>query len=81
MMAVAWSVTVPVYVVEQTEVFSAFTRSADLTRGHRWRIFGLFVIYLVAIIIVEMVTTAFGGVASLLGGGPWRPRAWCSLCP
>jgi hypothetical protein len=28
------------------------------------------VIYLVAIIIVEMVTSVFGGVASLFGGGP-----------
>jgi hypothetical protein len=55
-------------VVEQTEVFGAFTRSAELTRGNRWRIFGLFVIYFIATILVEAVLGVVGGVASVFGG-------------
>ena len=45
-MAVAWIVAAPAQVVERTGVFGAFSRSAELTRGHRWPIFGLLVIYL-----------------------------------
>jgi hypothetical protein len=40
MMAVAWIVAVPALVVERTGVFGALGRSADLTRGRRWPIFG-----------------------------------------
>ena len=46
MMAVAWSVAVPAQVVEKTGVFQSFSRSAELTRGSRWAIFGLFFVYL-----------------------------------
>ena len=49
MMAVAWMVAVPAQVVERTGVFGAIGRSAELTRGHRWPIFGLLVIYLVGV--------------------------------
>ncbi|HEY3889957.1 MAG TPA: glycerophosphoryl diester phosphodiesterase membrane domain-containing protein [Caulobacteraceae bacterium] len=48
MLAVAWMVAVPAQVVEHTGVFGALSRSAELTRGHRWAIFGLLVIYLIA---------------------------------
>lgn len=68
-MAIVWSVTVPVYVVEQREVFASFGRSVDLTRGNRWRIFGLAVIYFVAFIVVGLVVGALGGVAGVFGSG------------
>jgi hypothetical protein len=45
---VIWSVAVPAKVVEKIGVFDAFTRSRDLTRGRRWPIFGLFVLYAIA---------------------------------
>lgn len=45
-MMLAWSVAVPVLVVEKTGVFGAFGRSAELTKGHRWAILGLFVLVL-----------------------------------
>jgi hypothetical protein len=48
MMATAWIVAVPVQVVEGKGVFGAIGRSAGLTRGSRWPIFGLLIIYLVA---------------------------------
>ncbi|RAK60378.1 hypothetical protein DJ021_11450 [Phenylobacterium hankyongense] len=69
MIAVAWCVAVPAFVIEQTGVFDAFGRSAQLTRGNRWRIFGLFVIYVIATIIVEAIVGAIGGAAGIVTGG------------
>jgi hypothetical protein len=60
MLAIAWCVAIPAYVVEQTGVMGAFGRSAELTRGNRWRIFGLLVIYFIAVIIIELVLSLFG---------------------
>jgi hypothetical protein len=66
MMAVAWMVAVPAQVVERTGVFGAMSRSAELTRGHRWAIFGLLVIYLIASGVVQ---TAVTGVVAALAVG------------
>jgi hypothetical protein len=62
MMAVAWCVNVPVVVADRRGVLEAFGRSADLTRGHRWSIFGLMVIYALVAWIVDMV-----GIAATAG--------------
>ena len=69
MIAVAWCVAVPSYVVEQPPLLESFGRSADLTRGNRWRIFALFLLYLVVLIIVEAVAGVFGTGARLAAGG------------
>lgn len=55
MMAVAWIAATPVLVVERTGVFGAFGRSADLTRGRRWPLFGLGFLFFVAIGVVQQV--------------------------
>lgn len=65
MLWVAWSVVVPAYVAEQIPIMQTFGRSADLTRGNRWRIFALFLVYLVAAIVVQIVVGAVGGIFSL----------------
>ncbi|MDR3513410.1 MAG: hypothetical protein P4L73_17365 [Caulobacteraceae bacterium] len=62
MMAVAWVAAAPALVVERTGVFGAFSRSADLTRGRRWPIFGLLVLYFVAISVVQQVFISLVGV-------------------
>lgn len=62
MMAVAWVVAAPALIVERTGVFGAFGRSADLTRGHRWSICGLVLIYLVASGVVQQVLNSIMGV-------------------
>ena len=41
-----WAVAVPALVVERTGVFGAFGRSAELTKGSRWKILGLFLVLL-----------------------------------
>jgi len=69
MLAAAWCVAGPAYVVEQTGVFDAIARSAELTRGNRWRIFGLFCLYIFASIVVEVVLGAFGGLTHVARPG------------
>jgi len=44
-LAVAWSVAVPVRVVERASITDALKRSRELTHGHRWAVFGLLLIF------------------------------------
>jgi hypothetical protein len=68
MLAVAWSVAVPVKVVERTGIKESLARSWDLTRGYRWKIFGLILFYFIASIIFGFLATLITG-ASLAGAG------------
>jgi len=58
-------VAMPACIVEQLGPGKSLSRSADLTKGHRWAIFGLW--FLVAIIIAIGSKVA-GAVGSLIGG-------------
>ncbi|PSJ50322.1 glycerophosphoryl diester phosphodiesterase membrane domain-containing protein [Kumtagia ephedrae] len=51
---VRWSAAVPVLVHERLGVLASMKRSAELTKGSRWRIFGLFVILILAIWVLQM---------------------------
>ena len=67
MLAVAWIVAIPALVAERRGIFDTFGRSAELTRGNRWRIFALLLIWWVAVMVLSMVLGAvlgFGVVAS-----------------
>jgi hypothetical protein len=55
-----WAVVVPVTVVERPAFLGAFSRSAALTRGSRWAIFGL-------LVIVVIISSIIGGVAGAIG--------------
>lgn len=46
MLAILWSVAMPVIVEERRGLFGAFGRSQNLTRGARWKLFGLFLLLL-----------------------------------
>jgi hypothetical protein len=59
MLATAWCVAGPALLAERGGITAVFARSAELTRGNRWRIVGLFVVYFVALMILEAVTGAF----------------------
>jgi hypothetical protein len=63
-LAVVWAVSAPALVVEKRGIFESFQRSRDLTRGHRWSIFGLFVVYM----ILSMIIGAVAGVAGVAAG-------------
>lgn len=74
MMGCAWCVAVPSLVADRTGVFGAFSRSAELTRGNRWRIFAFFIVVWVIAIVIGAV---IGGVtlAVTFGSGGLDPVA------
>jgi hypothetical protein len=63
MLAMMWFVATPVCVVEQLGPFRSMGRSRQLTKGHRWRIFGLSLLILIPALIVG----AIAGVLFALG--------------
>lgn len=62
------SVVVPVVVVERPGAFAALGRSRELTKGHRWKIFGIFFVLLViswvAMVAVILLSMPLGLFAS-----------------
>jgi len=65
-------VAVPVAVVEKPGVFASLSRSADLTKGHRWTIFAIFLVILALALVIGMVlvmalATTGSLVVALLG--------------
>ncbi len=64
MLAVAFSMVAPARVLEGAGVLQAFGRSRSLTRGNRWRITGLLLIYMVSAIVLEVaIISAAGGLS------------------
>jgi hypothetical protein len=72
MLACAWVVCVPALVVERAGILGSLSRSAELTRGHRWAILGLFVLYIIALIVINMALGPILGI-SMLGAQPGNP--------
>ncbi|HEX8644104.1 MAG TPA: hypothetical protein VF702_09350 [Allosphingosinicella sp.] len=56
MLMVAWMVAVPVLVEERLGVFGSLSRSAELTKGSRWQVFGLLAI---VVILSSMIGAVF----------------------
>ena len=52
---VAWYVVVPVQVVEAVSFFGAFSRASALTRGRRWAVLGLALVFVALVFIVALV--------------------------
>ncbi len=76
MLLVAWYVALPACVIERMGPFQSLTRSAELTKGNRWRIFGLMVVMYAASdvvqIVVQLVLFSIGGTAvSVIGVFAW----------
>lgn len=69
MLLCAWCVAAPALVADRTGVIGAFGRSAELTRGNRWSIFGLLVIVWIVSIVIGSIVNAVLGV-SAFGGDP-----------
>jgi hypothetical protein len=62
MLAIRWSVALPVCVVERFGPIVSLGRSRDLTKGHRWAILAINLLIFVVLILVVIV---FGGLAAL----------------
>ena len=65
MIACAWCVAIPALVADRTGIFGAFSRAADLTRGNRWRIFGLGILLWIVLLVVSTIANAISGVSNL----------------
>jgi len=59
-----WFVATPVCVVEQLGPMSSLGRSSALTKGHRWKIFGM---VLLVILAATIVTAIIGAVLAITG--------------
>jgi Membrane domain of glycerophosphoryl diester phosphodiesterase len=76
-LAIAWSLTIPVVVLEGKGLSSALARSSELTKGHRGRVFIIYFLLLVLVYIVTilvqlpvMVAIGFSSGASTTGELP-----------
>ena len=61
---VLWVVVAPVLVAEKRRVMQTFQRSRDLTRGHRWSIFALLVVYGIGSAVISFAIQGVGGGAA-----------------
>jgi hypothetical protein len=64
LMMLAWSVAIPVRIAERKGVFASISRSADLTRGRRGSLLGLYVIYIIANDIIQQIIQSIVGVVT-----------------
>jgi hypothetical protein len=62
-----WSVVTPVYVQEKVGIFEAFSRSAQLTSGARWRILAVLLIVVVLLWVLS-IPASFLNAAMLATG-------------
>ena len=75
---IMWYVAIPACIVETKGVFASLARSSQLTKGHRWKIFGLLLLLVLISIVVGLplgivieiaVVPLFGsGVAAVASG-------------
>ncbi len=74
-LSIMWIVAVPARVVENTGILESFGRSRELTKGSRWGIFGLAVIYVIVYVLISVIVMvptgifADGLVGSSMGAG------------
>ena len=64
MLMTAWAVAVPVRVIENTALLDTFSRSAELTKGHRWAIFGLLLAFGAIVLVVTVVSAPILGASA-----------------
>src|SRR5262245_23105166 len=50
---IMWFVAIPVCVVEQRGAWASMQRSAELTKGHRWKIFGMMILLVIISLVVS----------------------------
>lgn len=58
-LSVKLSLVLPTYVLEDVSVFTAISRSFQMTKGNAWTIFGTFLIFIILVMII-------GGIAAFL---------------
>jgi hypothetical protein len=62
-----WFVGAPVCVVERLGPWSSLKRSAELTKGHRWKVFGLMILLLIiSVVVSQLITLGLSPVGSFI---------------
>ncbi len=51
-----WWVAVPAAVIERTGVINSLRRSAELTRGYRWKVFGVIIVIYIGQLVLDALT-------------------------
>ena len=69
-LALRWSITAPVVVIERDGPTRSMGRSAELTEGHRWAIFGLLLLYVILVYASQMLLATIVGALSTTTGAP-----------
>ena len=65
-----WAVASPAMVQEQTGVMGALSRSRELTRGHRWKVFGALLLMVVLYWLISAAAAAIGLGSVSAGADP-----------
>jgi uncharacterized membrane protein len=75
MLYTMWLVGVAACVVERTGPWRSLRRSQELTKGHRWKIFGLFLLLLLFSLISPLLqlllNATAGATAAAIGNAIW----------
>ncbi len=66
-MLLVWFVAVPVLIIEDKGVFDSMSRSGELTKGNRWRIFGLMLVVYIGVFVVFIIAALIAAVLPILG--------------
>ncbi len=61
-LAVMWFVSTPACVVEQLGPLASMGRSSELTKGHRWKIFGMLLLVVIIGLVISIVIGALLGL-------------------
>ena len=61
-LALRWAVAVPACVVENKGPLESMRRSAELTKGHRWKIFGIWVLIAIVAVVVLIIAGTLAGL-------------------
>ena len=76
---IMWYVANPACIVERLGVFASMGRSSELTKGHRWAIFGMFVLIAIASGVMSAVVKGVLGLSGSTGLVISGNLAWTAL--
>ena len=75
-LVIMWYVAVPVCVVERTGPIGSLGRSQELTKGHRWKLFGLYLLVVILGVIGERIFSGLGGAFAGFMGSLVAQTVW-----
>ena len=74
-----WYVVYPACIVERRGVFASMERSSALTKGHRWALFGIWLLFAIAGAILGAVVSGLVGLTGSSGLAIAGSLAWSAL--